>query len=156
MKFEKMRRTDKELSIEAAKRILNAGSYGVLSTVDGDGNPYGVPVNYVFVDNVIYIHSAVVGHKLNNISFNSHVSFCVVQRAEVIPEKFSTEYASAIAFGIASIVEDDEEKVEGLRKLVSKYSADFFGEGIEEIERSLNVTTVIRIDILHLAGKGEG
>lgn len=156
VEFKKMRRRDKELSIEVAKRILNVGSYGVLSTVDAAGNPYGVPVNYVYVDNVIYVHSAIVGHKLQNIASNSDVSFCVVQRAEVIPEKFSTDYRSAIAFGRATIVQDAQEKIDSLKKLVAKYSADFLSEGAEEIEKSVDVTAVIRIDILHLTGKGSG
>jgi len=156
LEFKKMRRTDKELPLEVAKQILRNGSFGVLSTVDAKGIPYGVPVNYVFVDNVIYVHSAIVGHKLQNIAFNSNASFCVVQKAEVIPEKFSTDYRSAIAFGRATIVENVQEKVDSLKKLVSKYSADFLSEGAEEIVTSLDVTAVIRIDILHLTGKGSG
>lgn len=156
VEFKKMRRRDKELPPEVAKKILRNGSFGVLSTADAKGIPYGVPVNYVYVDNVIYVHSAIVGHKLQNIASNSDVSFCVVQRAEVIPEKFSTDYRSAIAFGRAIIVQDSQEKVDSLKKLVAKYSADFLSEGAEEIDASLDVTAVIRIDILHLTGKGSG
>ena len=32
-----------------------------------DGYAYGVPLNYVYVDNSIYFHCAKEGHKLDNI-----------------------------------------------------------------------------------------
>ena len=45
-----MRRSDKVLGSDVAKQILAAGEYGVLSTVDADGQAYGVPLNYSFID----------------------------------------------------------------------------------------------------------
>jgi len=38
-------------------------------------------------------------------------------------------------------------------KLLSKYSADYVENGVEEIKNALKATCVIRIDILHLTGK---
>lgn len=148
-----MRRSDKELPENDAREILSKASFGVLSTVDIDGMPYGVPVNYVYEGGRILIHCASSGHKLDNISQNSRVSFCVVEYAKVVPERFSTSFRSVIAFGKASIVDNDEEKIEALMKLVYKYSADYVNEGINEINVSLKTTSIIRIDVLHLTGK---
>jgi len=40
-----MRRKDRALSEEEAQALLDRTEYGVLSTVGGDGRPYGVPLN---------------------------------------------------------------------------------------------------------------
>ncbi|HNQ71476.1 pyridoxamine 5'-phosphate oxidase family protein [Mesotoga prima] len=153
LEFRKMRRSDKELPENEAREMLKKGSFGVLSTADINGMPYGVPINYVYEDGRIFIHCASSGHKLDNISQNSHVSFCVVEYAKVIPERFSTNFRSAIALGKASVVDNVEEKIEALKKLVSKYSSDYIQEGITEINNSLEATSIIRIDVLHLTGK---
>jgi len=118
-----MRRSDKELPENEAREMLKKGSFGVLSTANKNGMPYGVPVNYVYEDGRIFIHCASSGHKLDNISQNSDVSFCVVEYAKVIPERFSANFRSAIALGKASIVDNDEEKIEALKKLVSNLSS---------------------------------
>ena len=45
------------LTSEEIKMILNSSEWGVLST-SNDNFPYGVPVNYVYIeeDNALYIH----------------------------------------------------------------------------------------------------
>ena len=62
-------------------------------------SPYGVPINYIYDDGKIYIHSAVEGHKLRNFEHDSHVSFCVVAEAELLQEDVNTMFKSVIAFG---------------------------------------------------------
>lgn len=55
---------DRQLSDEVAYALLKGGEYGVLSTVDEDGQPYGVPVSYALEGNLIYFHCARgVGYK---------------------------------------------------------------------------------------------
>ena len=44
-----MRRKDKALPDAAAMQLLEHAEYGVLSTVDAAGQPYGVPLNYVLL-----------------------------------------------------------------------------------------------------------
>ena len=53
-----MRRAERMVSQGEARRLLDSSSYGVLSLVSPDGQPYGVPVNHVYVpqDNAVYIH----------------------------------------------------------------------------------------------------
>jgi len=54
-----MRLKDRQMSKESVIELLERGKYGVLSSVDEDGQPYGVPVNYVFDGNEsIYFHCA--------------------------------------------------------------------------------------------------
>lgn len=147
-----MRRADCALPINEVERILRGGEYGTLSTVDSDGQPYGVPLNYLFEKDSIYFHCALEGHKLNNLRANSRVSFCVVGRVSVLPAKFDTEYDSVIATGSATEVAG-EEKYQALIGLVKKYSAEFIDEGKKYIEKLDGQTAVFKISISSMTGK---
>ena len=113
--FRELRRKNQQLSETEARSILKNGTYGVLSVQGDDGYPYGVPMNYVYGDDAIYFHCAKEGHKMEGFQRSDKVSFCVVGEDEVIPEAFSTAYASVIVFGRASVVTDEKEKREGVK-----------------------------------------
>ena len=148
----KIRRTDRAISESEAKGILEKGEFGVLSTVSLDGQPYGVPMNYSFTGNGIYFHCALEGHKLKNLKKNNRVSFCVVGKTEVLPEKFATRYESVIVFGEAIEVTGDE-KHNGLLEIVKKYSPGFIKEGLQYIENAAIKTKVYKIVIESISGK---
>jgi hypothetical protein len=147
-----MRRKDKEIGAEEAINLLTKCEYGVLSTVGNDGQPYGVPLNYTYKDNCIYFHCALKGHKIDNIDDNPKVSFCTVGNTEVLPSEFSTDYVSAVAFGVASEVQGTE-RYNALVLLLEKFSPGFMEEGKKYIEKLDKVTKVIKIDIQHISGK---
>lgn len=148
----KVRRTDREISGDEAQAILEKGEYGVLSTVGADGQPYGVPLSYVFENDSIYFHCALSGHKLDAIAGNPKVSFCVVGKTKVLPEKFATEYESVVAFGFASEVAG-EERQNALLRILDKYCPQFIEEGKEYIEQKNQAMKVYKITISHLSGK---
>ena len=147
-----LRRKDKQIDFEDAQELLTVSEYGVLSTVDNNGQPYGVPLNYVYTDGVIYFHCALSGHKIDNIKSNPKVSFSVVAETEVLPEEFSTNFASTIVFGVASEALGEERHI-ALMGLLEKYSPDYLQEGREYIKKLDKVTKVIKIDIQHTSGK---
>ncbi|HCA40114.1 MAG TPA: MFS transporter, partial [Aminobacterium sp.] len=66
--FKEMRRKDRELSNKEALALLELGNYMVFSTLSQDGYSYGVPLHYVFINNTIYFHCAMEGHKLENVA----------------------------------------------------------------------------------------
>jgi len=148
-----IRRKDRLLDASAARALLEQGEYGVLSTCGGDGQPYGVPVNYALVDGDIVIHCATAGHKLENIAENPKVGFAVVGKTEVLPEKFATNYESVIVFGSAAIVDDPDLKRTALRALVAKYAAAHAAAGDAYIENLLEKTRVIRVSVDQVTGK---
>ena len=147
-----IRRTDREISVEEAKAILEQAEYGILSTVGSDGQPYGVPLSYVYKNDCIYFHCALSGHKLEAIEFNGKVSFCAVGNTKVLPEKFATEYGSAVVFGVASEVKEFE-RYDALLALLEKYAPDFIQEGKLYIEQKEKSTRVFKIEIKHISGK---
>ena len=149
-----MRRKDKTMQDGAIIGLLQNGEYGVLSTVDGNEQPYGVPLNYVLMNNCIYFHCALEGHKLDNLAANRKVSFCVVGRTKVLPAEFSTEFESVIVFGRASVIEG-EERYQALNALIEKYSPEFVSEGSAYIEKFDSQTKLVRIEIQQMTGKAK-
>ena len=147
-----MRRKDRQLPHDEARAILERGEYGVLSTVSPEGAPYGVPLNYACRDDVIYVHGALAGQKLDNIEVHRRVSFCVVGHTEVLPRRFSSRYESVIVTGDATEAVGDEKR-KGLVELLKKYSPPFLPEGQEFIEKAGKNARVLEIRILALTGK---
>ena len=152
--FREMRRKDKMKTYEEAVQIISEGSNGVLSVIGDNGYPYGVPVSYVYNDNKIYFHCATVGHKIDAIKAEPKVSFTVVGADNIQPIEFTTYYKSAICFGKAKVVETDEEKMEALKVIASKYSGEFPKEGLAHIEKYWDQTAVVVVEIEHMTAKG--
>lgn len=147
-----IRRKDRATGTREATELLANGEYGVLSTAGEDGQPYCVPMSYAYKDNCLYFHCALNGHKIENIAYNPRVSFCVVGKTKVLPEKFATEYESAVAFGTASEVMGDE-RYGALLLLLEKYSPEFIEEGKKYIGEKDHATRVFKIAIDHISGK---
>ena len=147
-----MRRKDRELEKEEMMELLMRGEYGILSTIGENGYPYGVPVNYVFIDNAIYFHCAVEGQKLDNIMNNDKVSFCVIGETRVLPEQFSTKYESVIIFGKANEIYDDEKNI-ALLEILNKYSKEYLEKGKQYIKNADAKVKVLKINIEYISGK---
>lgn len=150
--MKEIRRKDRAIERSETEALLSTGEYGILSTVGEDGQPYGVPLNYVYKSGAIYFHCARAGHKLENIAHNPSVAFCVVGNTNILPAEFSTEYECAMVFGTASEVEGDEWH-NALVWLLEKYSLAFIEDGRIEIAKKAKATKVIKIDIDHISGK---
>ncbi len=150
--YREMRRKDRQISEDEAFKILEKCEYGFLSMVDND-SPYLVPISYVLYKNCIYFHSAIEGHKIDCISNNPKVAFCVVGDTNVIPDGFTTDYESTIVFGRASFVENIEEIKEYMNAICEKYSRDFLEEGKTYVERAIKQFKCVKIEIDHITGK---
>ena len=147
-----MRKIERQMTDEETLGVLIKGEYGILSTIDMNGQPFGTPLSYVVKDHNIYFHCALEGTKLENIRFSGKVCFTVVGSTKVLQDKFSTEFESVMAFGDACIIEG-EEKLQVLREVIKKYSPSFMEEGNKYIKNAIEKTCVVKIGITHLTGK---
>ncbi len=147
-----MRRKDRAITDTEAFEILEKGEYGFLSTASVDHEPYGVPIHYCLMDRCIYFHCALEGRKISNIIANPRVSFCVVGRTEILPDKFATRYESCIVQGRAS-ESFGEEKQSALEGILEKYSSRYIADGLKYIERQNDKTRVFQISIETVTGK---
>lgn len=105
-----MRRKLQKLSDAQTLEILSRGTAGVLGLSDGEGQPYTVPLNYVYHEGHIYFHCAAEGKKLDLIRCNPRVSFCVIGTNTLVPEEWTTRYESVIVTGTARLLETTQEK----------------------------------------------
>lgn len=150
--FRSIRNQKREIHAEEAIRILEKGEYGILSTTGENGYAYGIPLNYVYLEDGIYFHCALEGQKLDHIRYNSKVSFCVVGETAVLPDQFSTAYESVVVFGKAIEV-GEPEKTQALQALIQKYAKDFAEQGETYIQKAKEKTAVVKIEADHITGK---
>lgn len=153
--FREMRRREQLLPLEACEAILRRQTAGVLAAEGDDGYPYAVPLSYAYGDGHIYFHGAQEGHKLDAITRNDKVSFCVIDQDHVVPEKYTTNYRSVIAFGRARVLQDIEEKRHALEKIGARYAPDHVGALMHapNIEQQLAQVCLVEIAIEHMTGK---
>lgn len=153
MQYE-MRRSDRGISEEEALELLRTGEYGILSTVDEDGTPYGVPLSYGFDGERIYFHGTPEGgRKMDNVLRDTRACFTVVGDTEILAEKFSTVYHSVIAEGHVRLLSEEADKRYGLSQLIDKYSSDFAEKGAQYIDKAVGRTAVYEMTVETLSGK---
>ncbi len=153
MEFRAMRRKRQQLSDAESVDILKKATSGTLALLGDGGYPYAVPISYVYSDGQLYFHSALTGHKVDAIRNCDKASFCVIDKDDVKPEKYTTFFRSVIAFGKVHIVEDDAERLRIARLLGNRYNPNQDEALQKEIENGLSRMLVIRFDIEHLTGK---
>ena len=150
-----VRRQDRVLDEQRALEILDQGEYGVLSMCDvaGEG-AYGIPLSYVWDhQRTLYVHCAPSGRKLQCIDACSNVSFCVVGRTNVVPEKFTTGYESIVMRCTARHLLPEEERRKALRLFIHKYCPAYEETGLLYAEKSFHRTEIISLDIQEMSGK---
>ncbi len=154
--FPPVRRQDRLLDDARALDLLENSLYGFLSLgEENNGYAYGIPISYAYdrEKNTLYFHCAPEGEKLDCLTRNPRVSFCVVGGVTTQPEKFTTLYESVIVFGTADLDPTDEERRTALRKLVAKYCPDHKTLGETYMERSFHRTQTFTLRIEHITAK---
>ena len=154
-----------KLEIKSKEKIiefLSSQQTGRISSIDENGYPQTIPMNFVFINDVVYMHSHIKGEKLENIKRNQKVGFEVDKSLEFLPSYFSdptdasladTLYISVVIKGNASIVLDKEEKTTALNGLMKKYQPEGGYEPIKPEMDVLDEVVVIKIVPESLRGK---
>ena len=149
-------------SYEKIKQFLNEEHVGRMSSIDVNGFPQIIPMNFVFRNDTVYMHSHVKGEKLDNISKNNKVGFEADRELEFLPSYFEdphnaaladTLYISIVIKGTASFVSDREEKTLALNGLMEKYQPEGFYDPLKSDMCVLDAVSVIKIIPQKLHGK---
>ncbi len=135
-----------------ALEVMRKAPYITVSFVDAEGKAYGLPLSLATDDDTHwYFHGALEGKKLDAIKAHPEVCLSAVGRCTptVGPKdgSFTIQFKSAIAFGTAEVVEDDEEKIHGLRLISQRFLPEHMGAFDSSIARSLCRTAVVRITL---------
>jgi len=148
-----MRREKQELSREDCLAALDRGTSGVLAVLGDEDYPYAVPLSYVYCDSKFFFHCAPVGHKLDAIAKNSKVSFCVIDKDEIVTKEYTSYFRSVIAFGKARVLTDKTEKRNALEALAARYFPGDETGRRKEIDGDFDRVTMIELSVDHMTGK---
>ena len=149
-------------SFEKIKEFLKVEHIGRISSIDKNGFPQIIPMNFVFLNDAIYLHSHVRGEKLENISRNNKVGFEVDKELEFLPSYFEdpndasladTLYISVVMKGVGSFVIDRKEKTLALNALIAKYQPEGQYEPIKSDMEVLDEVIVIKVTPQTIHGK---
>lgn len=148
-----MRKYRRMRNAEWAMEVFDRAPYVTVSMTRPDGSPYGLPLSVVRKDaTTFYFHCADEGEKIDCLRQNPTVSLSAVSRCtpkfEEDKQNFTEYYHSAVALGRISFVDDRQEKTEALRLLCKRFLPGYMTHFDDAIERSLDRTTVVRIDLL--------
>ena len=155
--------------------FLNEEKVGRVASIDVQGYPQIIPMNFVYVKNdsidtqtgnnnigAIYMHSHPFGEKIENIKRNSKVGFEVDSYVCFLPSYYfhptdasqaDTLYVSVVIKGKASIVQDSVEKAMALNALMKKYQKEGGYESLASNMGSVREVTVLKIVPDQIRGK---
>jgi len=149
-------------SKEKIKEFLNKEHTGRISSIDQNGYPQIIPMNFVFLNDAIYLHSHTKGEKLDNIRNNEKVGFEVDRELEFLPSYFEdpkdasladTLYISVVIKGRGIIVENREEKTLALNGLLKKYQPEGRYEPIKPDMEVVDEVAIIKVTPQSMRGK---
>src|SRR5215204_2709366 len=169
----------KKLEIQSKKKIiefLHNQPVGRIASIDINGYPQVIPMNFVFVQaddphtnsqpivksDAVYMHSHPFGEKLDNIKRNEKVGFEVDQHICFLPSYYfhpsdasqaDTLYISIVIKGNASIVHSNEEKALALNALMKKYQKEGRYEPLDAYMPSVHEVTVVKVIPKDMRGK---
>jgi hypothetical protein len=149
-------------SKEKISQFLNSEHIGRIASIDENGFPQVIPMNFVFLNDAIYMHSHTKGEKLDNIRNNSKVGFEVDRELEFLPSYFEdpkdasladTLYISVIIKGNGLIIEDRSEKTVVLNALMQKYQPEGKYEPLTSQMQVVDEVAIIKVIPNSITGK---
>jgi hypothetical protein len=149
-------------SKEKIKEFLDKEHVGRIASIDENGYPQIIPMNFVFLGDVIYMHSHTKGEKLENVTRNEKIGFEVDRELEFLPSYFEdpkdasladTLYISVVIKGKGEIVKDKKEKTNALNGLLKKYQPEGKYEPISPEMEVLDEVAIIKITPDSMRGK---
>jgi nitroimidazol reductase NimA-like FMN-containing flavoprotein (pyridoxamine 5'-phosphate oxidase superfamily) len=150
--FRDLTRKKQQLTEEECKELLKQEVRGVLAVNGDDGYPYALPINFYFdeISNKIYFHSGKIGHKIDALTRDNKVSFCIYDKGYRKDGDWALNIKSVIIFGKISIVNDWSDE---LMLSFSKQFTDDTDYIYSEIEKFKRSTLVLCLDIENMTGK---
>jgi nitroimidazol reductase NimA-like FMN-containing flavoprotein (pyridoxamine 5'-phosphate oxidase superfamily) len=135
------------LSETEARNLIAGGKIGRLGCVD-NGEPYVVPINYVFEDGSIYSHS-LPGRKIE--ALRAHPRACL--QVDEIENDF--EWRSVIAYGNFEEIRVPSDRRSILSKLLARFPLLTPVESVMAKDASAPDSVVFRIIVDRITGVAE-
>lgn len=135
--------------------IISRCQWCHVAMIGTDDKPYVIPMNFGFRDDVIYIHGAGKGKKVdilrNNpaVCINFSTDHLLRYQSEEVACSWSMKYRSVLCYGDAEFIEDPDEKTAALNIIMSQYTRCEFTYNPPSI-REVNV---MRIKVERFEGR---
>lgn len=153
--MKEMRRKERQIPETLAWEIVDKCEYAFLAMTAEDGSPYGLPVTIVREGRGVYFHSAMAGRKVECLRREPRVCLTCVGDTQIQPKKFTTLFESAVAFGAAAEVTEEEEKVHALRLLCQRHTPGNMEAFDSAVAASLARTGIWKITVEEITGKAK-
>jgi uncharacterized protein len=149
---------DESIGVEALdemERVLREETLGYVG-LSHQGEPYVVPVNYLYANGTILFHCGFEGKKIDVLGANPRVCFVVGRQAGEVREHASgtscnVDNDSVICYGTARTLVDLEERGAALNAFNRRFHPD-----AEEISRErIEKCNVVQIKISEMTGRKE-
>jgi len=160
-----MRRRHTEITDpRAIADVLERAAIGRLATTGADGYPYVTPVNFVYLNDSIYFHSAPMGEKLSNIARDPRVCFEVdiplaYLDSGIDPQRRACKlhqlFRCVIIRGAAAVVPDGPEKTDALNALARKLEPGIELVWASEEMPAYKACVVVRVEPATLSAKSD-
>jgi uncharacterized protein len=122
-----------------------------------DGQPFVIPTGYARAGDCLYIHGSQASRMLRALGKGIDVCVTVTLLDGLVRARsafhHSMNYRSVVVFGKASVVEDEEEKLEALRALTEHIIPGRWAEVREPTESELKATTVLALPLREASAK---
>lgn len=129
-----------------------------VAMVETENKPYVIPLNFGFRDDIIYLHGAGTGKKIDilknnpavciNFSTDHHLRY----QNENVACSWSMKYRSVLAYGNVEFIEDLGEKEKALHIIMSQYAKQEFKFNLPSIRE----VKVMRVKVERFEGRTYG
>jgi hypothetical protein len=112
--------------------VIQRSLFCHLSLVDLEGKPYVIPMNFGFKDDVIYLHGAQHGKKIDilqqhpEVCINFTTDHVLRYQNEEVACSWSMKYRSVLCYGQAEFIIDPEEKIAAFHVVMAQYTKGEF------------------------------
>jgi uncharacterized protein len=152
-----MRKKEREVTdIHEIEKIISSADVCRIAFADMN-TPYIVTMNFGYSGGekkYLWFHCANEGRKLDLIKKNNWVCFEMDTDHQIVEGSlacdFSMKYSSIVGYGYVTIVDDTEEKKEGLNQIMFHYTGKKDFSFKPEI---ILKTTILRLEITAMTGK---
>jgi nitroimidazol reductase NimA-like FMN-containing flavoprotein (pyridoxamine 5'-phosphate oxidase superfamily) len=141
---------------ETVHAVLDAAAMCHVSYVV-DGQPFCTPTLFWREDSRLYWHGSNASRMLRNLSGGEPACLTVTHLDSLVLARcgfnHSADYRSVMAFGLARMVEDPQEKRRALQMMVDRFFPGRTAQLRASTQQEINATTVIMMDIERASAK---
>ena len=113
---------------EEMEAVISRASVCFVGITDLENNPYVIPMNFGYLDGVLYLHSGPTGSSIDMLKCNANVCITFEEGNKLVYQdvqigcSYRVKSQSVICRGKVTFIEDMEQKREALNILMKQYT----------------------------------